>query len=323
MNVEDLYDLLWDFARHRVVTVAARTGLIERLAEGEGTASGLAAELQLDPLASGKILNALCALGLADVHGDRFRLASELQKYFLPGDGNLRPFLEHSHGLYERWGASLEEWVRTGRHERHERGRRSSEQLEFFGRAMRASASLIAPQVVEALDGLAGMSRALDIGGGMGGYATVFCRAQPSLQVKVIDIPEVAELGREWVAATDFAGRIDFVGGDYHDVDFGEGHDLVLLANVLHIEQPAGAAGLIRRAARALAPGGRLAVVDFAVDDEKNKSVLGTLFAINMRSFGDTHAESAIRGWMQEAGLGGVRTIDLPPAHWLLEGTLI
>ena len=63
------------------------------------------------------------------------------------------------------------------------------------------------------------------------------------------------------------------------------------------------AAEIIRRAAAALAPGGRVVVVDFAIDDAKQEHLLGALFAINMRSFGDTYSEPELRGWMEDAGL--------------------
>lgn len=47
---------------------------------------------------------------------------------------------------------------------------------------------------------------------------------------------------------------------------------------------------------------------------------IGDVFAVNMRSFGDTYTESEIRGWMKEAGLELLPTKRLAPAHWLITG---
>ena len=47
---------------------------------------------------------------------------------------------------------------------------------------------------------------------------------------------------------------------------------------------------------------------------------MGALFAINMRSFGDTYTEPVIRGWMSEAGLGDIERIDLSELRWLIVG---
>jgi len=96
----------------------------------------------------------------------------------------------------------------------------------------------------------------------------------------------------------------------------------VLLANVLHIEKAEAAAELIRRAAGALVAGGRLCAVDFQIDERKQESVLGCLFAINMRSTGDTHSEPAIRSWMKQAGIVDLEVKELQPAHRLFWGIL-
>jgi hypothetical protein len=93
-----------------------------------------------------------------------------------------------------------------------------------------------------------------------------------------------------------------------------------LLANVLHQEHEARAARLIAKAADALAPGGAVAVVEFAIDDLKREQLLGTLFAINMRSFGDTHPEPVITAWMKTAGLTDIKRIDLDQTRWIITG---
>ena len=315
MNVDDLYERLWDFGKTRVLTVASRTGILTRLAQSAASEEEVAGDLGLDAPATGKIVRALCSMGFLMVEGRRYRVVEELRPHLLPGELDLTPFIDHTHGLYDRWGATLEDWVRTGE---QPRTRRSGDGLLKFGQGMFASASLMAPQVIMALNGLSGIRRVLDLGGGIGGYAACFCRAKPDARVTVLDIPEVAELGRKSLSGEE---RIDFVGGDYHVTDFGSGYDLVLMANILHIESPDKAAALVARAAEACSRGGRVAVVDFAIDDDKRENVMGCLFAINMRSFGDTHSEPQIRGWMQAAGISEIETYDMPPAHWMIAGT--
>ena len=318
MDAARLYELLWNFASHRVLTVAAKTGLLRALAEDTLSPEEAARQLQLDALACGKILRTLHALGAAEAVGSKYRLAAGLREHFLPGEGDLTAFVEHSHELANRWGATLEDWVRTGQQKRQPR---SGEDLARFSQGMVAAAGLIAPQVVRALDGLKGVRRVLDLGGGTGGYARVFARANPAVTVTIVDIPEVAELGPQLLQGTDLEGRIQFQGGDYHQAPLGTGcYDLVLLANILHIESEDRAATLVGRAAAALRSGGTLAVVDFIIDEERRTDLLGCLFAINMRSFGDTHPEFRLRGWLAHAGATHLQRLDLPPAHWLIWG---
>jgi SAM-dependent methyltransferase len=255
-------------------------------------------------------------MGVVEPDGDGFRIASGLAGTFAPGEGDMTPFLEHSHDLYDRWGENLEPWLRG---EQWTTKQRSADGVERFGAAMQAMASQIATEVVQVLD-LSGLRRVLDVGGGTGTYARVFCERVPDLRAVVLDTPEVAGIGRQAFAGGPLDGRVEFVGGDYHECDYGHDFDLVLFANVLHQELPEQARALVARAAAALAPGGRVAVVDFAIDEQRREALVGALFAINMRSFGDTYDEPTIAGWMADAGLTGIRRDAVGTTRWLITG---
>ena len=160
----------------------------------------------------------------------------------------------------------------------------------------------------------------LDVGGGFGQYSRALCGRDQQLHATVLDTPEVAKLAVAELAGGPFADRIEFLPGDYLITDYGAGYDLALFANVLHQELADDAAEMVRRGAAALAPGGKVVVVDFAIDDAQHEHVFGALFAINMRSFGDTWPEPTIRGWMEAAGLGEIERTDLGPDRWIIQG---
>ncbi len=312
----------WAFAAHRVLTVAARTGILTRLAEAPVSADALAADLGLDPLAAGKIVRALCAMGLVTARGQEYALEADLVPWFQGDERDQVAGLEHSHDLYDGWGATLEGWVRTGTMPPRAR---TAAGVERFSAAMRAGAAQHAPDVARALD-LRNVRRALDLGGGTGAYAVSLCRESAGLHAVVLDVPPVVALGPAAVAASGVGDRISFVAGDFHEPGFGaaselSGFDLVLLCSIIHQERPDGARALIERAAGALAPGGKLAIVDFTIDDEQREALSGCLFAINMRSFGDTYPEPAIRGWMEAAGLSGIVRTDFGATRWMFTGT--
>ena len=160
------------------------------------------------------------------------------------------------------------------------------------------------------------MRRVLDVGGGFGHHAESLCALGQAIEATVLDRPDVVELARQ----EPHAAALRFIGADYLEGDYDGPYDLVLIANVLHQERGDRAARLIQRGAHALAPGGRLVVLDFSIDDAKERQVVGALFAINMRSFGDTHSEAEIRRWMEQAGLHPVERVDLSPTRWLIIG---
>ncbi|MDD5306561.1 MAG: ArsR family transcriptional regulator [Deltaproteobacteria bacterium] len=315
MDTDGFNELLWSFAGHRVLTVAVRAGILRRLDRGPATADEAARELGLDPIASGKIVRALAALGVVEAKGGgRYAVVAQLAGRFTPGETDATPFVEHAHAMYERWGENLEAWLRGGDWQMR---RRNPDEVRRFSEAMRAMASSVAPAAIASLD-LTDVRRVLDVGGGVGAYAAAYCRARPDLAAVVLDTPEVALLGRELWAGTGLEGRIAFIEGDYLETPYGSGYDLVQIANVLHQEPRDRAARLVRQAADALAPGGRLVVVDFSIDDAKDESLMGALFAINMRSRGDTWSEPEIRAWMEAAGLRYERRVDFSKSRWSL-----
>ena len=83
-----------------------------------------------------------------------------------------------------------------------------------------------------------------------------------------------------------------------------DGYDLVVIHQVLHFLDDPGRA--LKEAARALAPGGRLVVVDF---DAHAQEFLRTDFAHRRLGF----ALSEIEGFLAEAGLAGLQAKRVPP----------
>lgn len=307
--------LLWGFASHRIITVAGRTGVLRLLAEGAPvTPAEIAEACGLDPLATGKVVRALAALGVAEADGDRYVMPRELAGFFVPGEKDLSHFLEHSHDMYAGWGENLETWLRDGEWTRQPR---TPDGAARFAKAMQAMGGHVAERVARTLD-ISGRRRMLDLGGGVGHFAEAFCRANDGLEAVVLDTPTVAALGTERVAGTDMGGRIQFVGGDYLEPTVDGTFDMVLLANVLHQEDAAGAARLVKRGAECQENGGMLAVLDFSIDEEQRENALGALFAVNMRSFGDTYNAPTIEAWMKEAGLAKFKRIDVGAHRWLL-----
>jgi hypothetical protein len=76
-------------------------------------------------------------------------------------------------------------------------------------------------------------ARVLDVGGNNGELALQMCRKHPNVHVTIFDIPVVADIGSERVAAEGLSDRISFVKGDAKLEPLPGGFDAVVFSTVL------------------------------------------------------------------------------------------
>lgn len=164
----------------------------------------------------------------------------------------------------------------------------------------------------------------LDLGGGAGAYTRAWLEARGDGRATLVDMPDVVELARAQLAG--FGDRAAFIAGDIRAALLGEGHDVALLANVLHLHDRSIGAALCDAAAKAIAPGGHVVVKDLRVDEGRAGPLEGLLFALNMALYtegGDVYEGSWIRSWLVGAGLVDVeeRRLDCAPDAIVVIGT--
>jgi tRNA A58 N-methylase Trm61 len=179
---------------------------------------------------------------------------------------------------------------------------------------MHKNAAARAPVVVSALD-LSGVRRVLDLGGGSGAYAMALARAQPGLEVTVFDLPTVTPLTRRYVAQGGMQNRIHTRDGDLRSDSYGTGYDLVLVSAICHMNGPDENRAMLRRVRGALAPGGRVVIQDFILNEEKTAPTGAALFALNMlvgTREGSAYSDAEYAAWLTETGFADVRKVDLP-----------
>lgn len=316
---EDFLQSLRAWQESRIVLTAIELDVFSAVGAG-ATAGEVAKRLGSSARGTDILLHALAALGLLEKRGEAFSNGVVAERHLRAGaPHDLRAALKHNAALWQRW-SHLSEVVRTG--EPAPRPARDPEDDESFIAAMHMNASVRSPQVVEAL-GLAGARRALDLGGGSGAYAIAFARAVPGLTVEVVDTPDIVPLTRRYVAEAGLADRVTAREGDLRSGEYGHGFDLALLSAVCHMLAPEVNADLIRRAALALGPGGRLAIQDFVLDPGRTSPRAAAVFAVNMlvnTAAGTNYTEADYFGWMHAAGLTDVRRLPLDAPTVLVIG---
>ncbi len=315
-----------EYWRSCTLHAGVRLDVFTALANGPRSPKGLAPELGCDERALGMLLNALAALDLLVKEDGEFSLTEASAAFLVKGSPRYQGHIitHHSH-LVDSFGRMAES-IKSGGPNR-QRTVWDDEGREAFLMGMFNLAMGIAPGLAERLDalltgaGYAGMERrraALDLGGGPGTYAIHFCLAHPGLRATVFDLPTTRPFAEGTAARFGVADRVRFEPGDYTadpvpaDPAAG-GYDLAWLSQILHGEDPASAAEVVRKGAEALRPGGVLLVHEFLLDDTLDGPEFAALFSLNMllgTRGGQSYSGAQVREMLEGAGLTEVRRLD-------------
>jgi (2Fe-2S) ferredoxin/SAM-dependent methyltransferase len=306
------------FMESRVLLTALELDVFTAVKTG-GTAAAVASGQDVSVPGAERLLDALVSLGFLVKRGDIYANAPLAARFLADGSpDDARDALKHNLSLWRRW-STLTDAVTAGHAVSvQEMAERGDDWTVPFIAAMHRGAVQRAPLVVQAV-GAAGVRRMLDVGGGSGAYSIAFASANPELRAEVLDLATVLPIAEGHVREAGLAGRVTTRAGDLRSDAFGSGYDLVLLSSICHMLGPDENRDLLSRAARALAPRGRVVVSDFVLDEDGTAPRQAVLFSINMlvgTPSGRSYRESDFRAFFAAAGLVGVERVPLPgPAH--------
>ena len=139
-----------------------------------------------------------------------------------------------------------------------------------------------AADIAKAID-TTGVTLAVDVGGATGSLLQLLQEANPTLHGIVFDRPNIADDAAAQIAQRGFPDRTDVVGGDFFESV--PPADLYLLKFILHDWDDQRAIKILQRCREAMAPGGRIAIVEMVLGD-LNDPGLGALIDMNMLAAG-------------------------------------
>ena len=290
----------------RTIMVATKLNIFEALAAGPLTSNEVAQRCNTHPLATEKLLNALVGLECLRVKGDRYALRRSLRAWILK-DG------KHSfrgqmllHFLEWRWWEHCEEYVRTGEplsvHQTM-----THEEWGIYQRGMRSGIEMPADWIAKHLQLPRTAQDMLDIGGSHGYFSVAICRRYPRIRSTVLDLPQAIQYAAPLLAEEGMGDRVVHRVGNALTDDLGtNAFDLVFLASVVHHFDEATNREFMRRIARALRPGGIVAIWEPLRQDRTGKirqigGLLDLFFGFFSKAGTWTAAE--VTDWFCGAGL--------------------
>ena len=163
----------------------------------------------------------------------------------------------------------------------------------------------------ELVPALAAGGQLVDVGCGSGALAAAMLLAAPLATALLVDRPHVLATAASRLAR--FGARVELQAADIVSFPVPPCR-AALLAQVLHLIPPDDANALVLRSARALAPGGVLAVVEVDVEHASDAPAMAAWFALSLLVHGlpGLVARSRIETWFADAGLVDIAAHPVP-----------
>ncbi len=314
------------FWASKTVLSAVELELFTHLGDGSMTGEDVRERLGLHPRATYDFLDTLVALRFLDREGQgadgRYRNTAESAAFLVKDSPTyIGGILEMANArLYGFWG-DLTEALRTGKpqNEIKHTGKPMFEELysdparlEQFMKAMQGISLGNFQALAENFD-FSKYETVCDVGGATGQLCTVLATHHPHLRCTSYDLPAVAPIAENAVAAAGVADRVAVASGDF----FGDPlprADVITMGLILHDWNLDGKMHLIRSAYEALSEGGAFIVIENLIDDERRENAFGLMMSLNMLiEFGDAFdfTGSDFAGWCREVGFRDVQFLPL------------
>jgi hypothetical protein len=233
-NPNTILNIASAFMRSKLLFAASRFGLFEKIGSTGKNLDELAIETKLSVKRLRILADAMVALELLEKENDLYKNSKESLAFLsCPETEGLRPFLFFWDQIsYSKW-MKVQEAFR-GESLFGEFRFNEAEQLIFSEgiESITRSVSAILPQIYNFTNHTA----VLDLGGGTGTYLQAIIERYPHMNATLCELPKVAAIARTRLAP--YRDKIAVLDCDIQRDQIPGQHDVILIANMLHIYSP-------------------------------------------------------------------------------------
>jgi hypothetical protein len=300
---------------------AVEMELFTELAKHPGDLDTLQGRLGLHPRGARDFLDALVALGFLQRADGIYRNTPDTDLFLDKAKPSyIGGILEMAnHRLYPFWGG-LTTALRTGEHQNESKGGHDlfaavyadPARLREFLRAM-SGVSRGANMAIARQFPWAQYKTCADVGTAQGDLVSQIALANPHMRGIGFDLPEVAPIFEDYVAANGLTGRVTFSPGSFFTDELPKA-DVILMGHILHDWDLEQKKMLLRKAHAALPSGGAVVIYDAIIDDDRSQNAFGLMMSLNMlieTPGGFDYSGADCIGWMRECGFRDCRVEHL------------
>jgi len=301
---EPIMRIALGFMAAKHLFVASAIGVFEKLAGGPATLDELAAKCAIPTRTLGISADAMVSLGLLERDGNRLRNSTTAAAFLSGGGGpDLRPMLRFwDHISYGLW-TNLEDAVRAGEGQTQFH-RFSEEQQQIFSAGVEAFSAGAAAALAAAYD-FGRHRRILDVGGGTGSFLIPILRRHPAVQGTLFELAGACAVARQRLAGVPEGARITVVEGDVVTDPLPDGHDVLIVANTVHVLSVAHNLDLLKKVRAHTAAGARLLLVDLWMDATRTQPPAAPLMSgefLVISGEGQSYGEDDADAWLAQTG---------------------
>ena len=303
----------------QAISVAARLGLADLVADKPQTVSTLAAQTNTHERSLYRLLRTLASVGVfAETDPQVFGLTPLAEPLREGVPGSLRDVAifmgeEWHWRVYGNMPYSVQTgkpaWGYTHGAEVFDYFQQNRAHGEIFNRAMTSLSQQAVPVVVEAYD-FQGIKKLVDIAGGHGLLLAGVLKANPGVSGLLFDLPHVIEGAHSLLEKEGVADRVELATGDFF-ASVPAGADAYMMKHIIHDWDDERALTILRNIRRSIAKNGRLLIVE-AVIPTGNEPHLGKIMDLEMlvSPGGIERTEEDFRKLLGEAGFKLTRVVQ-------------
>ncbi len=311
-----LEDLATGYWFSEALFTAVELDIFTLLESAGMTTTEIAGALDMPSSGLGRFLQALCAMELVVIDGERYYNTKLASDYLVLGRRNYQgDSILWRKGLKIEW-QNLAECLKAGgrvnfpvEEEGHEQ---FTQRVRKYINAMDNIARTKVAEILPFFEGLELKGEILDIGTGSGAIASGFLESFPSLSATVVDIQEVLNYTRELMDKKGFGQRVSYIPTNILEPwpVTKEGFDIVILSNIIHAYSEEEIPLILDRAAKCLKSGGFLLIHDFFPEHCSAKAALLDLNMFINTYNGKIFSETWVR---EQLAMSKLYTTELIP----------
>jgi len=316
---ERIFGTLIAYQTSAALSAAIQLRLFTHVAGGADSLAKLARATGAPERGVRALANHLVAHAFLEKDGERYRCTREAALFLDERSpaylGSIAGFFSHP-GLVRHF-ADVAEAVKRGGTTERAGGTTAAENPLWveFARAMTPTARLWAPHLADAVARAGAPRRVLDVAAGHGLYGIEVAKRSKTTEVVFQDWSNVLAVAREHAEQAGIAAQARYLAGSAFDVPFGSGFDAVLVTNFLHHFPREECVRFLAKCRAALGPGGRVAVLEFVLEEDRVTPPSSGAFDLVMlvtTPHGEAYTVGEYGKMFADAGLAPPERHDLP-----------